>query len=201
MFDRYIQEIPVISKEVCSSLIAEASERGNWAQAMVFHRSEGQDMLISTDYRSNDSVVITPDYADYDTVVEGLHSAYRQYSERVLADIPSDSLRNPMPMSENSICTLEAIQLLRYGVGQLYDWHSDQVLESGTFGHGRTMSVVLYLNDDFEGGFTEFVDKPRKAKPGEALFFPSCWTYAHTATPVKEGTKYAIATWYHISRN
>lgn len=197
MFHKYIQTIPVIDKSICDSIINEASKRSEWQQAQIY--GEKADLHISK-WRSNDGCEINSDYKDYPALLEGMHKAYEKYSFQVLEDLSMEQLRNPMPMSMDSKCFVEPFQLLRYRQNQEYKWHKDQSDEIDSPAHGRTISVVLYLNDDFEGGYTQFVDMPRKPNVGEALFFPSNWTFAHTATPVVEGTKYSVATWYHISR-
>lgn len=91
----------------------------------------------------------------------------------------------------------ENYQFLKYNLGEKFDCHFD-----GT-GIGlisnRMISVVLYLNDDYQGGEIEFPFQKISIKPkkGLLLIFPSNFCYAHIAKPVTEGTKYSIVTWYH----
>lgn len=84
--------------------------------------------------------------------------------------------------------------LLRYQSGEEYTAHYD-----GATAHGRCVSVILYLNDDYEGGELEFVNFGLKIKPraGSLYLFPSTFAYRHVAHPVTGGTKYAIVTWLH----
>ena len=196
MFHKFIQTIPVIGKQTCASIIEEAEERNDWRASNIILKPE---LLSVSSIRSSESTQITEDYADYQLLLDSVNKAYREYSPRLLDDLSKEKLRQPMPMSPDSTCWLEPFELIRYKPEQHYDWHVDQPHKECGVASTRTMSVVLYLNDDFEGGFTEFVDAPRKAPAGQALMFPSNWTFAHTATPVVEGTKYAIVTWYHIS--
>lgn len=88
----------------------------------------------------------------------------------------------------------EGYNLLKYSGGQEYKCHFD-----GPTGRGRHLSVLLYLNDNFEGGELEFPFHKVKIKPqaGMLLLFPSNYAYAHIAHPVTQGTKYAIVTWLH----
>ena len=81
---------------------------------------------------------------------------------------------------------------LKYSGGQEYKEHSDSKTETG-----RTLSVLCYLNDDYEGGEIEFVNFNFKLKPkaGSIVLFPSTFPYSHIAHPVKSGTKYALVTW------
>jgi predicted 2-oxoglutarate/Fe(II)-dependent dioxygenase YbiX len=84
--------------------------------------------------------------------------------------------------------------MLRYRGGQEYKAHFD-----GTTGSGRSVSAIVYLNNDYEGGHVEFTNFGVKIKPepGMLLLFPSNYAYTHIAHPVTDGTKYAIVTWLH----
>jgi predicted 2-oxoglutarate/Fe(II)-dependent dioxygenase YbiX len=86
----------------------------------------------------------------------------------------------------------EPYSLLKYGVGQEYKRHYD-----GTSNIGRTISALIYLNDDYQGGELEFPNFGIKIKPqaGMLVLFPSNFAYSHVAHPVVNGTKYALVTW------
>lgn len=88
----------------------------------------------------------------------------------------------------------ESFNILRYQTGQEYKAHYD----GGTAG-ARSISPILYLNDNYDGGEIEFVnfDIKIKPEPGMLVLFPSSFPYAHIAHPVTNGTKYAIVTWLH----
>ena len=62
----------------------------------------------------------------------------------------------------------------------------------------RTISIILYLNNDFEGGNTVFSHKKYKPLPGQALIFPSNWCYPHAGEPVTSGKKRVAVTWYYV---
>ena len=89
-------------------------------------------------------------------------------------------------------------QLLRYEAGQEYKWHWDAAHTLDRTERDRQYSVVVYLNDDFEGGETQVWNDIIKPQKGKALVFPSHWTYPHRALPVTKGTKYALVTWYYF---
>jgi predicted 2-oxoglutarate/Fe(II)-dependent dioxygenase YbiX len=86
----------------------------------------------------------------------------------------------------------EGYSLLKYNEGEQYKSHYD-----GGTDIGRSISALVYLNDDFEGGEIEFVHFDIKLKPkaGTLILFPSNFAYMHTAHPVIKGTKYALVTW------
>jgi hypothetical protein len=86
----------------------------------------------------------------------------------------------------------EEYQMLKYSFGQEYKAHAD-----GTTDIGRSISAIVYLNNNYEGGEIEFVNFGIKIKPepGMLILFPSTYPYSHIAHPVTEGTKYAMVTW------
>jgi len=86
----------------------------------------------------------------------------------------------------------ESYNMLKYSTGQEYKAHAD-----GTTDTGRSVSAIIYLNDNYEGGEIEFVNfgVKIKPKPGMLIIFPSTYPYAHIAHPVISGTKYALVTW------
>jgi predicted 2-oxoglutarate/Fe(II)-dependent dioxygenase YbiX len=61
----------------------------------------------------------------------------------------------------------------------------------------RDISVVWYLNEDFEGGELVFLPSQLSIRPasGMVVTFPSTHEYAHTAQPVSSGMRYAVVTW------
>jgi predicted 2-oxoglutarate/Fe(II)-dependent dioxygenase YbiX len=102
----------------------------------------------------------------------------------------------------------EIPQLLVYNVGGHYNPHIDG--ESPWTNPDksviwrkiadRDLSVILYLNDDFEGGDLIFPDLHIhiKPKPGLLVTFPSTHLYRHGVTPISKGKRYAIITWMTI---
>jgi predicted 2-oxoglutarate/Fe(II)-dependent dioxygenase YbiX len=83
------------------------------------------------------------------------------------------------------------LQLVRYSAGGYYDAHCDASMEFGD----RYFTLLCYLNDDFEGGRTEFPHLNHAAVPvrGKAIVFPA--TYFHRAEPVMRGEKYVLVGW------
>ena len=86
----------------------------------------------------------------------------------------------------------EYYNVLKYSSGQKYDAHYD-----GSTEDGRSISAIVYLNNDYDGGEIEFVNFgiTIKPEPGMLLLFPSNYAYRHIAHPVTSGNKYAIVTW------
>ncbi len=98
------------------------------------------------------------------------------------------------PWAEKNIKSREqSMHLLRYDISGHLPAHQDQGVSS------RVLSVLLYLNDDYEGGELEFRHSNIKIKPeaGSVLFFPSNFLYVHEVYPVTKGPRYALPNWYH----
>jgi len=96
-------------------------------------------------------------------------------------------------MASNKI---NQIDLLKYEPGGKYDVHTDHF--SDTFRH---LSVIINLNDDYEGGDLVFTDqkekiiKTLKLDAGTIVFFPSNFLYPHGIQPITKGTRYSIVSW------
>ncbi len=60
----------------------------------------------------------------------------------------------------------------------------------------RDFSLLVYLNENYQGGELEFKYLNFRLKPGAGMLlaFPSDWRYAHAALPVAEGVKYSIVS-------
>jgi hypothetical protein len=83
---------------------------------------------------------------------------------------------------------LTPLSISKYYVGKSMgphvDSHDDDQL--------KTISVVLYLNDDYEGGEINFPQQgiKIKAKAGSVVVFPSKKPYFHESKEILSGTKY-----------
>lgn len=98
------------------------------------------------------------------------------------------------PFAEKNIKSREhTMHLLKYEKTGHLPAHQDQGIST------RVLSVLLYLNDDYEGGEIEFrhSDLVIKPDPGSVLFFPSNFLYVHEVHPVTKGPRYALPNWYH----
>jgi hypothetical protein len=92
----------------------------------------------------------------------------------------------------------EAFNFVKYeGEGTHFNIHAD---------HGPayncTVSAVIYINDDYEGGEIKF---PRldgythTPKVGDIAIFPSNYIYEHASLPMKSGTKYCVVVMTDIN--
>ena len=104
-----------------------------------------------------------------------------------------------MPLSH-----IEDISVVKYEEGGFFLDHKDAYAD-----YPRQYTIILYLNDDYEGGETEFplLKKKYKLKKGDALFFNNYDTYGniteqstHRGNKVISGVKYICNVWIHSEK-
>lgn len=158
---------------------------------------------IPSSIKSNDTVKIDTEYRDTLTSVV-------PYSKSIIDDfINLDQAFNatlsniflvgfgPAELDYKSEHQLETIwhdsySILKYGKGQKFVNHIDDHKD-----FHRRLSLVYYINDNYEGGEIVF---PRfnityKPNANELLLFPSTYVYNHSVLPVLEGTRYSVVSW------
>lgn len=118
-------------------------------------------------------------------MMETLYSAYRKFPA---------FLEGKIGCADDPIID---IQCLKYEEGGFYSAHTDNCTM-----FPRTLSMIYFLNDDYEGGELNFhcpitgkVYKTVKAKPGRAIVWPSNFLYPHTVTPVSKSKRYTLVAW------
>jgi hypothetical protein len=135
---------------------------------------------------------------------------------------PTDALEGDLVLQLTKLRIAEAVQtdvshqeptqFLRYRPGQEYQAHYDLIRpqeeaaaaeELRVLGQ-RTATVLVYLNDAYEGGETHFphLNWGFRGKPGDALIF---WNISaagereraslHAGLPIKTGTKWILSQW------
>lgn len=113
--------------------------------------------------------------------------------------------KNLQSIFKSSIKKVEPPQFLRYDVGDHYEKHNDS--ESYIKGKlkrvtNRDISLLLYLNDDYEGGELEFTKLQLTIQPkkGMLIAFPSYEEFEHKVHPVTKGTRYTIVSWIETEK-
>jgi len=86
------------------------------------------------------------------------------------------------------------VQCLKYEEGGHYIYHTDSA-----FDVPRCLSMILMLNNDYEGGELSFKwnDETFKieTKPNRLILWPSNFMYPHCVTPVTNGVRYSVVAW------
>ena len=88
------------------------------------------------------------------------------------------------------------IEILQYKTTGFYTWHTDHFATMP-----RTMSCILLLNNDYEGGNLCFRNPDGsgewevEVKPNRMIIWPSNFLYPHMVKPVTKGTRYSAVAW------
>jgi predicted 2-oxoglutarate/Fe(II)-dependent dioxygenase YbiX len=106
-----------------------------------------------------------------------------------------DKYANDFKMT-NFQCAINDIQILKYTKGHHYKFHTDHNRNIP-----RTLSLIFFVNDDYEGGDLVFglvgstntlvIEK----KPNRLIIWPSNFMYPHCVKPVESGTRYSVVSW------
>ncbi len=159
----------VLGADACEELISRIDELGPKAAPI----STGAGFVMRPDVRNNTRVIV-------DDV-----ALARSLFDRVASLVPP-SLCGLAPVGAN-----ERFRCYRYGPGQKFAAHYD-----GAFirdAHERSqLTFMIYLNDAFTGGHTEFLDFDVTAVPqtGRALLFQH--QVLHEGCVVNSGVKYVL---------
>lgn len=123
-----------------------------------------------------------------------------------IEDLFRNAVKNIInPFYQCEVDSSEIPQVLSYGIGGHYKPHIDgesiwmtprgeKIWKKST---DRDLSIVFYLNDEFEGGdfiFPELKIRVRP-EPGMMICFPSNHHYMHGVEPVTKGKRYSIVSW------
>jgi hypothetical protein len=86
---------------------------------------------------------------------------------------------------------IELAEIVKWPTGSHQAPHTDVSRESTTF------TSITYLNDNFEGGETEFTTENFSVKPkvGRSILFDGK-RFEHGVKKITEGVRYTFALWY-----
>lgn len=102
----------------------------------------------------------------------------------------------------------EKLQVVKYAPGGYFRRHYDERVPWGSY--GRHATLLVYLNDDYDGGETVFPRLSREVKPekGKAILFKNThpgtrrclWKSLHEGQPIHSGEKYILNLWVHLKK-
>jgi len=165
--------------------------------------SEATDLSVFDPNKSNktggiewivDKKMRDTQFMDYEPIKDKVIDLFRNTVKEVI---------NPFYGIE--VSESEMPQMLSYGIGGHYKPHIDgESLWRTPDGEliwkksiDRDLSIVMFLNNDFEGGDFVFPElKVRvRPEPGMMVCFPSNHHYRHGVEPVTKGKRYSIVCW------
>jgi prolyl 4-hydroxylase len=137
--------------------------------------------------RTREGEVMNKEIRDNDRVIWDNPQIAEQIWEMVKDMLPAD-IDGYEPIGLN-----ERFRFYRYKDGQQFKPHVD-----GSFRRNETetskITLLLYLNEDFEGGNTTLVLEGQEVEPKEGMLFLFEHRIMHCGRPVTEGTKYVLRT-------
>lgn len=154
-----------LSAARCAELIA-------WSEAQGYEEARLADGSRKEDVRNNDRLILDdPELA-------------QRWFERVRKAIPKDR-------DSYSVGLNERFRFYRYRPGQRFRHHTDGsfVRENGDFSR---FTLLVYLNEDFEGGHTRFTRTHIAPSTGRALLF--LHRIEHAGEAVTDGVKFVLRT-------
>jgi prolyl 4-hydroxylase len=87
--------------------------------------------------------------------------------------------------------------VLKYDKSNFFKNHID---DSPSF--SRTLSVLIYLNDEYTGGELVFdnFDVSYRPSAGDVVIFSSAFPYRHRVEEITDGVRYVIVNWFSYAK-
>lgn len=168
----------------------------------VFTKQECHEIIFShlSDNNFRQGSQYGDDGGDYFSSYRSCHVApgNTHYGQKI-CQITMDLARQFEDAATKGFC-YNGFDFLKYEPGQKFSWHTDDKKAPN-----RALSFVIYLNDDYRGGETEFrafnsytqehnVSRVITPKQGSILAFTSK-NLSHRSAPVLTKVKYALVSW------
>jgi len=168
--------------EKVASLIKYASDKIKFNDASVIGQNKGA---------VNKNIRNTQSYAFNTDSLTSVHWA--QYLRHIIVKAHNRYDSN----HKTYAVKVSTIELLKYDTGGFYTIHTDHHAK-----FPRTISIIIFLNNDYEGGELNFHDpvtkeiyQTIKPSPGRCIMWPSNFIYPHSVSPVTKGVRYTVVSW------
>ena len=179
IFDYVVHLNHFIPKDTCDKIVDSLSHKS-------FNKTSYED------YRGNRKD--TDDNMHYETKTISNAEIIDSYIQKLLYRY---DLRNRNSLIPWTSLSWSEVGFLRYTKEQRFRRHVDHV--NSIFDGERkgipTLTIIGWLNDDFEGGEFHLCDRKIDSKPGDVIMFPSNFVYPHEVTPILSGVRYSWVTW------
>lgn len=108
-------------------------------------------------------------------------------------------LESKYKLKNFSYKNIETFQFTVYKEGGHYNWHTD----TGDIFTNRFISLVILLNEDFEGGELQYIDindTPQTFLKGIGNLFLFSSNIRHAVTKINTGNRYSLVGWVEIKQ-
>jgi predicted 2-oxoglutarate/Fe(II)-dependent dioxygenase YbiX len=160
-----------LTPEECKGFI-DFSEKQGYGEALVRIKGGGEE--IRKDIRDNDRVI-------WDNA-----QVASQLYEQIKDLLPDVDGYEPTGLNER-------FRFYRYKDGQQFKPHVDGSYKKSPTEESK-VTLLLYLNDNFEGGSTTLIMEGQEIVPKEGMMLLFAHKIMHCGRPVTAGTKYVLRT-------
>lgn len=139
-------------------------------------------------------------------ITEGINDEVRKSSTFFINKIDLLNEKLIQTINENikikgvDIRNLGPYQFTKYSIGDFYEWHTDSDNDKN---RNRHYSIVIQLNDDYEGGTLQLKDENQKEYDlergvGNLFIFDS--NTIHRVTKLTSGIRYSLVNWVTLEK-
>ena len=172
----------LIPKDSCVTVV-DSIKKQNWVKH-EWARGQSNQSVRSSSSKELDVLGITPEL------------------EEILNPFVSQSVKSYNNFigeeKASKVTIFSPIRFNRYKKNQLMRRHSDHIrsLFNGDVKGIPTLSIIINLNDNYEGGDLEFWDEYKvHLGEGDVVVFPSLFLFPHRIEAVTRNVRYSGVTW------
>ena len=212
----YIKEYVAFTKDECDLIIEFYEDNLEYVSASQVYSAQNHATLHSVDIQGRKSNQL---HIPFDAPIDGLieqkiNQYFAQYHWDIGKMFDDEWQKNqdkdmpgyrhldvPTNLLENFVYEDEGYTIVKYDADDgFFEWHFDR-LDDDRKSRQRAFSCLIYLNDNFEEGETDFYWHKIIPKTGKIAFFPSAHQWVHKGRVPKNGCKYIITTWLQQAIN
>ena len=200
----YIKEYVAFTKDECDLIIEFYEDNLDHVSASQVYSAQNHENLQSVDRvgRKSNQMSIPLDAPIDGLIQQKINQYFAQYHWDMGKMFDDEWERNqerdvPTNLLQNFVYEDEGYSIVKYDSDDgFFEWHFDR-LDDDRKSRQRAFSCLIYLNDNFEEGETDFYWHKIIPKTGKIAFFPSDHHWQHKGRKPKNGSKYIITTWLH----
>lgn len=180
----------VIDKDICTRILQTVESSGEKFQTSKINTTDKSVLLMTLE-----EIAIT-DNTKLTKLDELLYNIFNTSIMQYIIDINHNSTNDEYSII--NITSDDGYKLLCYPPDAFHKPHVDQNTDENDKKKLCLVSGILYLNEDFEGGQTNFPLQNVSITPkiGRVILFPSSFSHIYESKPIISGYKYAIVTWF-----
>ena len=166
----------VVDKKLCDDII---NKNINYETSTYATHTSGK--VVKKDRVVSEDFWIKKDHTFYTS----LKTTYELVLKKYQTDFPNFAAHR-----------LTDFRISKYNTGGFMSKHIDNIHHSHVQVYGfPQLTILLFLNDNYEGGEFKIVDKTIITKKGSSVVFPSNFIYPHEVLKITKGIRYSITCW------